>query len=438
MTLDHVPLDPFGGRLWLRLRPLALTGFGMTFSYGLMLGMALATARILGPAAKGQLTAVTNWGLILVWLSTFGLNNAISVRVAESRGCSDGEEALRVSLRNGLVYSFVVGTAVAVISTLVLSRLLADLGDGTTYLLLSVLVGLPTGILVCILMSLQFSIDRGTRFTVAQIALPGLAALILLGRLGVSGKLTALDVTLAGLVSSVVALLVLGAGLPWRGSPFSPQILWTDLRFAGATAIGGLFTVLNLRLDILALSLFVSSVNIGWYSAANSMMAPLLIAPGALAVQLMPRVAKRRGSSGTVRLILREAALCSGFGFAVGLGLVVAAPIMVPLLLGDDYRPAVPLIQILVPGYIAKGFTGMVVAGAIGHRRPSVGLLAEGLGVALTIGLLPTAYHRYGLVGVAWVSSASFALSAVTAVVALQRLDQGRVEPASGEEQQSR
>lgn len=424
--MDELPLPERLPGLRLRLRPVASTGGALIVSYVLMIAISIATARLLGPAAKGQVAAVASWTQILIWVSTFGLNTAIAVRVAESFRTPAGRDTLRACLGNSAVHSLVVSTLVAIPAMLALTHLLSGLGPGLNVLLLLSLIGLPAGVLSSILLSAQLSLERSSRFTAAQIMGPAAAGLLLLARYSVSGRLTPLDVVGSALASTICVLLIVAKGLPWRASSFHRQFLIEDLRFGGSTAVGGIFSVMNLRLDVLVLSVMVSASDIGLYSAANNVMAPILIVPAAAAAHLTPNVARRAADEDTTGFILREAFLFAGLGAAGGLLLAALAPVLVPLALGEPYRPAVKLVWILVPGFIARGFVSVVVAGALGQRRPRVGNVAELVGIIVTILLLPLTLPRLGVVGAAWVSSASYLLSATTAAIMLSRVHQAK------------
>jgi O-antigen/teichoic acid export membrane protein len=404
-----------------RLGPVAFTGASMLVAQMVGVAIGILTARLLGPSAKGQAAAITTWSQTLVWVSTFGLNTAIAVRVAESFTRTSGPGQLATALGNSLAYATAVGASVAVLSFVLLSQVLAHLGPGTDLLLLLALVGIPGGVLVSILISMQVSIGRPSRLAAAQIMGP----LVTIGYLGLvlaSGRrLTPVHLVVAALVATSTVLYFLGHGLPWGAMVLDKAALRADLRFGGSTAAGGILSLLNLRLDILVLSIFVSTRSLGFYFAANNMMGPLLIAPLAAAAHLTPRVADLRDAPGTERLIFRQAFLYSGVSAAVGGALALAAPVAIPWLLGRAYRPAVVLTWLLIPGFVARAFAAVLVAGANGQRRARVGNLAEGAAAIVTIAGLPVALPRYGVTGAALVSTAAYIVSAAIAASVLWR-----------------
>lgn len=393
----------------------------MVVSYVLMTGTGVFTARLLGPAAKGQLAAVTTWAQTVTWVATLGLNTALAVRVAESRAGPAGARHLQIALGSSLLYSAVAGSAVSLVSIAVLTRSLAGLGEGTAALVFLAFLGLPAGILVSVLMAIQLSLGRHRVFAMAQAAGPGAALLVVLAKYLVFGNLSPRDVVTAGLASSGLVMVVLIRSLPWRSGIIHTRSLYDDLRFGATTAVGGIFSVLNLRLDLVVLSLVVPSISIGYYSAANSFMAPVLVIPVAVAAHLTPKVAAAPPGTRSTATIVRQAVVGAAISAAAGLGVAIVSPAVVPMLLGSQYLPAVRLIWILFPGFVARGFVTVIVAGAVGQRRPRVGNYAEMWGVAVTVTALPLALARFGIIGAAAVSTVAYGVAAGTSLWLLVR-----------------
>src|SRR5438874_137665 len=80
--------------------PLTGTSSALLVTHVLTAGIAVVSARALGPAGKGQVTAVLAWAQILVFIFLFGLNAALPVRIPESGG-----HAARIVLGNTVVYA---------------------------------------------------------------------------------------------------------------------------------------------------------------------------------------------------------------------------------------------------------------------------------------------------------------------------------------------
>jgi O-antigen/teichoic acid export membrane protein len=185
------------------------------------------------------------------------------------------------------------------------------------------------------------------------------------------------------------------------------------------------------------MSAFVSASQVGYYGVANNLMMPVTSLAAAGALLLTPRVAAM-GRSGppagvdetqliSIRDEGRRYLLVSTAGAAV---LAALAPVAVPLVFGPAFRPVVVLVWVLIPGYIARTYAGMVSAGTLGARRSWVGNLAEGAGFVVTAALLPFLLPRYQALGAAITSTAAYSTAALVAFLSIRRLAR-QVRPSS-------
>jgi O-antigen/teichoic acid export membrane protein len=96
------------------------------------------------------------------------------------------------------------------------------------------------------------------------------------------------------------------------------------------------------------------------------------------------------------------------FAAAVALGIVVAAPWLIPLLFGREFEPAVHIAQILAVGGVLD-FALLADSGRLfGQGRPWAVALAHIAGAAtFSIGIVISST----LPGIAWASTASYGVS---------------------------
>jgi O-antigen/teichoic acid export membrane protein len=177
------------------------------------------------------------------------------------------------------------------------------------------------------------------------------------------------------------------------------------LRFGAAAQVGTILQYLNGRLDLLALTFLVSAHDLGYYAAGASLgQLPLLMASAG----------SIRGMTGETDAIDK-----AGIGIAGLLAsiVIVASPVIVPGVFGASFEPAVPIARILAIGtvinYALQGSCGRLLR----RRRPWRVAFSQGVGVVIFgmgIAAFPT------LLGVAWSSVSSFAVSLVIAQLALR------------------
>ena len=399
-----------------RTRSVLTTSAAITLSQILMAISGILSARALGPEGKGLVSGVLAWPMILAWAGLFGIQNALLVRVASNRSL------LRDALGSALTVAFVSGVGVALIAVAFVPSAVANLGPDAEMLATVALAIIPLAMLSETLMSLNIALDRVQRANLARILGPILLviATILLVMLD---RLTPTLFVVTTLVTSMTSLGVLAPGLPWRQIIVSPRELIAELRFGLKIHLTGVLGLANFRLDILLMSTFVAASEIGYYSVANNVMIPVTALAGAAAILVTPAVARFGvDSGGQVVFIRREARIYVCVAAGGGVLLAIVSPLLVPLLFGPAFRPAVPLIWILIPGYIARALSHILVSGAIGMRRAWIGNAAEGTGLLLTLALLPILLPRYGATGAAITSSVAYIAAALVAWESFRRL----------------
>lgn len=415
---------PFAGRTRaLALRPAFTMGGSLLLAQGLTGFVGFVSARALGPAAKGQVTAVVAWSQMLVFVFLLGLSFSLSVRTAESRGCSLG-----IVLGNAIAFSAAVSLVVGGTASVVLSWALRNLGPNTA---LYVRWGMFGGSLTMggeLLASIHMALGRNRRYSIFRLALPITSAVVVIP-VWLIARLTTGWVLAGFVLGAVAALIVVCIGLPWQSIEFDLRTLILDVRYGLKSHVASLVSAVNLRLDLLIMSLFLSATAVGLYGLANSVMVVLTAVPAAGGMLLLRSVAwnSEEGPSRTSQLhqIRRGARRYFQLTAALGVGVFVFSPVMIHLLLGPSYGPSVRLIQILTPGYVARAYVVLATLGAVGARRPWIGNVSEGAALVVTATLLALLLRRYGATGAAITSTCAYATAAVVSWFALRRAQRG-------------
>jgi O-antigen/teichoic acid export membrane protein len=434
----HLPLKCCAGvygsarRVGLRLRdllrrarraPTLQTAVAVAGSQVLMALAGVVSARALGPVGKGVVTGVTTWPQLLAWIGSLGLPSAASLRLAAER------DSLPVVLGNAAGHALTVGGAVALLAMATLAPALGHLGAGAAALARWNLAFIPLGMLASILMAINLALGRIRRHNACLLLQP---AILVLGvmLLAVSGQTTAALLVWLTIVSSLVSLSLAGHGLPWRLLAVNLGQLRDDLRFGIRVQAGALLGMANLRLDLLLMSLLLPAGEVGLYGTANNAMLPVMAASSGASLLLTPAVARLGAGShpqqpaagGQLAAVRREARRHLLVALAAGALLAAVAPVLIGAVFSAAFSPAVTLIRILIPGYVARAFAAVVTAGAVGMRKPWVGNCSEACGLVVTLTLLPLLLPRYGALGAAWTSTCAYAAAATVAVLALRRL----------------
>ncbi|HEY6793142.1 MAG TPA: lipopolysaccharide biosynthesis protein [Kineosporiaceae bacterium] len=178
-------------------------------------------------------------------------------------------------------------------------------------------------------------------------------------------------------------------------------------RYGARGQLGSLLLLLNLRLDFALLGALAGPAVLGVYSVASK-YAELLRLPGlAVSYVLYPRFA-RQGAwvarTRTRQALPRAAALTA----LAALPLAASAPLLLPVVYGRQFAPAVGPALILLGGLVLDGAAGLVTAYLYATRRPGRNSAAMAAGVAVTAVLDVLLIPRLAAVGAALASAAAY------------------------------
>lgn len=170
--------------------------------------------------------------------------------------------------------------------------------------------------------------------------------------------------------------------------------------------------------DVLLVGVLAGTFQAAFYGAAAKITGPLRILPTSLATVLMPRVA-RHGLVG-LRQATRSTGLFLGVLTLIYVGGVVAAPALVPLVLGTEYAPAVGAIQVVLIGLVFAAISSLLgaVLQGLGHRRV-VSLVATLFTAICLIGVAVGSV-KVGALGAAVALAMSFVFQSLALLVALR------------------
>ena len=174
--------------------------------------------------------------------------------------------------------------------------------------------------------------------------------------------------------------------------------IWKRLVALGAPlAIADVCHGFIMRVDILAVGMRYGSQSAGWYGSASVLLWAGNLVAGSMALALVPAAAAQRSEGATVGLRVLGWMLATAMALATALG--VGASLWIPLLYGEAYEPAVPVLRVLAwcllpASVVAWGNAVLLVR----HRTVWVGAVAIA-GTLCMFACLWWWVPRYGLLG---------------------------------------
>jgi O-antigen/teichoic acid export membrane protein len=350
---------------------------GVTFAGG------VALARGLGPEARGQLAVVLLWPPLLAGLGAIGIAEAVAYYTTKEGTRRSG--ALTSAMGIGLPQSLALMLVGLIILPVALTGKPAFvLHAAFLYLLVIPLYPLTLYPLAVLQGRLSFG-----SFNVARIVVHiGYAALVmvlwLFGRLDVFAAMAAsLVATLMSCIASL-SLVLLHGYVDWRPTSWLFRSL---LSFGAKVHVGNVAGVIGTRLDVLLLSFLPLATALGHYSVATSVASSVALIPNAVSLLLYPAVSRDLPHARPQRLsrvLLVGTVLTVAF---VPLALILVSPV-VPLVFGAAFRSAVPIAQVLIAGYLLRGWAAMLAAVVRGAGHPFTASLGDVFNVVVFAPLL--------------------------------------------------
>ena len=380
---------------------------GTVFTQGLLLGFGILTgiftARILGPAGRGELAAVTVWPGALISLAALGINQAIVYYT--------GKKIYTVSqvFSASLIVGIVQGLAVLLVGAVVLPLSLhnyshAVLISGFVLLAASpalMLSGYPGNILQGSGMMGLFNL---TRLASVVTYVVGLALIWWLHRATIFNVVVAqvAGIAIAVVVGYTLLFAKLKPGFDWK-----PEVATALARFGFKAQITNLTNYFNQRVDQLIMSLFVKPTELGLYVVGVTLATSVTFFTQAAGIVTLTRGSSQRHGStqSVIGTSFRISLVWLAFGCAV---LFLAAPWLITTVFGVRFAGSIVACRILLPGMVAIGLNQVLYNGASALGKPALPAYAEGAGMVVTAVGLALLLPRWGYIGAAVVSTTAY------------------------------
>ena len=304
---------------------------------GVLLGLisTIVTARVLGPAGRGTLAALTFVTLLVAQCSTLGLGDAAVVRIGQAKA------SVQEALSSSLVAVLLASLAGAVV-VLAYSIAQLPLDDGGVQA--AVAAGCATVVVTAVgqlLLFVVYATQRVVAVSVLTIAMSTTAALgvvvfVAILDLGVFGGM------LAGLVAAAVgfvaaAAMLVRARLRLRARPRATEgYLRPALHYGLRTQLANVLAYSSARLDLLFVYALAGEAEAGIYSVALTLGTITGFVAVGLSFASFPRMAAMSDPA-ALDLTAQMARIAVILGLALAAILAVALSGVVALLLGDEW-----------------------------------------------------------------------------------------------------
>ncbi|MCX5714236.1 MAG: oligosaccharide flippase family protein [Candidatus Omnitrophica bacterium] len=364
--------------------------------------LSVLTARLLGPDGRGMYAVAVTLSALGVQFSNLGLHSANTYFVAGDR------RLLGNLFANSLGLSFVLGGICALLAwgTFLIWPVFSNLRGN---LLLLSLCWIPFGLAYLLLQNLLLGIQKIGIYNGIELVMQFSTAIIILVLIPLRA-ISAETVFMAGFITLIGSLLwLIGKFFSFvEGRPSLSLVLLKEHCLYGAKAyLSAIFVFLVMRIGVLMIQNMLGAQQTGYFSVAAALTDTACLLPAVVSTILFSRLCSMN-SIGEKWKLVRKTVVVFGLGImfiAVLLG-CCAGP-LIALVYGNKFAPAAGVFVWLLPGFVFLGLQTIAVQflNSIGFPREVVFIWA--FAAIITIVLNVLAIPAYGIMGVAYVYSAT-------------------------------
>lgn len=366
---------------------------------GLIIGVIVS--RMLGPAAKGELSLLQQLPAIAALVGALGFDAAHAYFVGRHK--ADAGAAVSDSAAHTLLVAVVAVPALVLVMRSAVPAL-AAVPSGVLWLAAGIA---PILVLSSLLGGILTGQSRLTQHAVAGIAgaLVSLAAVVTAVAVGTLTVAVVVAGTLAG-VAVAAALSAWGTGVR---SATVPSLVRVRERwgYARASYVQSVTGYLELRQDVVLLGILGSAAGVGIYSVGASIAELLFYLPQVLASALTARALQEDAARGAALTASVTRLLVAALGLTAVVVALLARPLVV-LVFGPAFAPAASVVWLLLPGIVIWGIASQGGAYLATHGRlfPRVSTATLFVNLGLNLALIPS----LGPVGAAIATTISYSL----------------------------
>jgi O-antigen/teichoic acid export membrane protein len=242
-----------------------------------------------------------------------------------------------------------------------------------------------------------------------------------------AGGLTTTNVFVFWSVSLLFSVLLALSLLGLRNLHL-PTILWprwpvlkAQVKFGLQGQAGNILQLLNYRVDKYIALIFVGRDGVGIYAIAVGVTESIWFVANAVAVVLVPRLTRVHSDEAAelTPLFCRHTLFLSLLG-AAAVG--VASPVLLPIMFGNAFAPAVVAVWWLLPGTVALAATKVLAGYIFSQGKPLINSYITVASLIVTVVADLVLIPLFGVPGAAAASSLAYTTSLALSLAAYQRL----------------
>lgn len=383
----------------------------ITMAFGLFTG--IITARALGPENRGIFTLAALFPASLVTLSKFGQGVASIYFIRKK------DEDVSQVASNVLWIALATGAALVSIALLFRETILTTVLKGVPlYALVAVMPLVPILLVESYLYGVLQATDRFKVYNIrllaeAVLTVTGMAVALLVLDLGLPGAF--------GVAVGVRLFMVLWVvGTIHRGSPlrlrFDFALAREMFRYGLKSHVQIIASHFHFKAAMYLVAFYLSPAQVAFYSIASRLGEHILWLPQSLGLALFPRLAgsdEKRAHEMTA-MAVRQTVLLTVV--AAG-GLALFGEYLIVLWYGAEYSQSGRPIPYVAAGIVMMSMYVLLSRNFTSRNKQSVNIFAAYIALVGNLGLNVLLIPRYGIVGAAMATTASYSTAALLLLV---------------------
>ena len=388
--------------------------FALTFATNIFLsGLGICTgimiARFLGPEGRGELAAIQTYPQFLSIIGVLGLADAVAYFSA--RNPEDASRWMMTAMLIAiLASSFLMATGYLIFPSLLAAQSATVVQASRIYLWylpLNALCGIPSFALRGRNDMVAWNIHR----TLPVVAWSGVILFCAL-----VWKPNPVFIANTYLAAFAVIIIISTIILVWKRLPHSitpsTKMVRPLVSYGLPSVLSSIPSMMNLRLDQMLIAALVEPRILGLYvvGVSWSMVGAMFMAT--LSAVMLPHLAGISDPQQQFQSLAQLSRVGLSFTLLVSVVTMFLTPICLPLLFGKQYLESIPAALILAPAAGVASFNQLLSTGVMSLGKPKYVLIAESVGVIVTLSLLWLLLKKYQLIGAAWASLGSYLIIA--------------------------
>lgn len=369
-------------------------------------------SRTLGPSQRGEIAAIILWPALLLYLGSFGTYQAVIYHFSKKNRNIDNiwGTCLVITFLNSLI-SILVGSTLIFLTLKLLS---IELKWYSFYLLLFLPLNIITQFISSVLQAKAlFKEYNFTRLFTPLFYLIGIVSLFFLDKLSVI-NIISLQITLIVLQFFVFLSLYnkrIGSVFNFKYHKKTIKIIYN---YGYKVWLGDLSQGLNVKMDQILISGMLLSKDLGIYVVATSIANFTSVIPNAYKTVFMPLISSTKKMVEKIKMTNKVLFNFLWINLGVTIVCLIATPIAIPLLFGEEFRDSIFISYILLIGFLFLNFKIVLASIMQGFGKPLFVSYSEIAGlIALLIIVYPLT-STYGLIGASSAISVAYLVQFLT------------------------